>query len=242
MMNLLKFVFGTCRGMLGLTAVAALLSGACNAGLIALVNELLNKEGRATAALVWIFAALGLGKVFTSYFSQATLTRFSQGAVSALRNELVRKILGVPLRQLENVGAPRLMVALTDDVMNITQAFLAIPIVAINIAILMGGAAYLGWLSWRVLLVMGVFMVVGTLGYRWFMNRAQDYLTLARDDEDKLFKSFRGLTEGIKELKLHRNRRGMFLSSCVQAVTESYQKRNVAAENLFAAAQSWTHL
>ncbi len=242
MMNLLKFVFRTCRGMLILTAVAALAGGVCNAGLIALVNKLLNNGGRATAMLAWAFAGLGLGKVLTSYFSQATLTRFSQGAVSTLRNELVRKILGVPLRQLENIGSPRLMVALTDDVMNITQAFLAIPLVAINIAILMGGAAYLGWLSWRVLLIIGVFMIVGALGHRSFINRAQDNLTLAREDEDKLFQSLRGLTEGIKELKLHRSRRGMFLSKSIDAVTESYQKRNVAAENLFAAAQSWTHL
>jgi len=227
--------------MLLLTAIAALASGACNAGLIALVNTLLN-DGNPTRALAWAFAALGLGKVLTSYFSQATLTRFAQSAVSALRNELVRKILSVPLRKLESIGAPRLMVALTDDVMNITQAFLAIPIVAINIAILLGGAAYLGWLSWKVLLVMTVFSAIGAIGYRFFINRAQHYLTLGREDEDKLFQSFRGLTEGIKELKLHRSRRSMFLSDSIESVTRSFQIRNVAAENLFAAAQSWTHL
>jgi len=241
MTNLLKFVLRTCRGMLLLTAIAALASGACNAGLIALVNTLLN-DGNPTRALAWAFAALGLGKVLTSYFSQATLTRFAQSAVSALRNELVRKILSVPLRKLESIGAPRLMVALTDDVMNITQAFLAIPIVAINIAILLGGAAYLGWLSWKVLLVMTVFSAIGAIGYRFFINRAQHYLTLGREDEDKLFQSFRGLTEGIKELKLHRSRRSMFLSDSIESVTRSFQIRNVAAENLFAAAQSWTHL
>ena len=241
MTNLLRFVLRTCRGMLLLTAIAALASGACNAGLIALVNTLLN-DGNPTKALAWAFAALGLGKVLTSYFSQATLTRFAQSAVSALRNELVRKILSVPLRKLESIGAPRLMVALTDDVMNITQAFLAIPIVAINIAILMGGAAYLGWLSWKVLLVMTVFSAIGAIGYRFFINRAQHYLTLGREDEDRLFQSFRGLTEGIKELKLHRSRRSMFLSDSIESVTRSFQTRNVAAENLFAAAQSWTHL
>src|SRR3954468_5110246 len=241
MTRLLKFVFRTCRGMLLLTGVAALASGACNAGLIALVNKLLN-QGNPSVALAWAFAALGLGKVLTSYFSQATLMRFAQRAVSTLRNELVRKILTVPLRNLESIGAPRLMVALTDDVMNITQAFIAIPIVAINIAILMGGAAYLGWLSWRVLVLMTVFSMIGAIGYRLFINRAQHFLTLGREDEDKLFQSFRGLTEGIKELKLHRSRRGAFLSDSIEAVTRSFQNRNVAAENLFAAAQSWTHL
>jgi putative pyoverdin transport system ATP-binding/permease protein len=127
-------------------------------------------------------------------------------------------------------------------VMNITQAFLAIPIVSVNLAILVGGAAYLGWLSWHALLGMGVFIVVGAFGYRFFVNRAQLYLGLAREDEDTLFTHFRGLTEGIKELKLHRSRRGMFLSHCIESATRSYQQRNVAAENYFAMAQGWTHL
>jgi len=35
---------------------------------------------------------------------------------------------------------------------NITQALLAIPLVCVNLAILLGGAAYLGWLSWQILL------------------------------------------------------------------------------------------
>jgi putative pyoverdin transport system ATP-binding/permease protein len=228
--------------MLIVTAVAALLSGACNAGLIALVNHLLNHPASPTLMLGLAFAGLGLGKVLTSYFSQATLTRFAQRAVATLRNELVKKILAVPLRQLEEVGTPRLMVALTDDVLNITQAFLGLPIAGINIAILMGGAAYLGWLSWPVLLLMGVFCVIGALGYRAFINRAQHHLVAAREDEDQLFKHFRGLTEGIKELKLHRSRRGVFLARCIEKVTDSYSRRNVAADNLFAMAQSWSHV
>jgi len=228
--------------MLFLTGIAAVLSGACNAALIALINKLLNNLGNPGTILMAGFVGLGLGKVGTAFFSQATLTRFSQGAVAKLRNELVRKILSVPLRQLEQIGAPRLMVALTDDVMNITQAFLGIPIVAVNIALLAGGAAYLGWLSWPALLAMGVFCVIGALGYRFFVNRALYHLTFARNEEDRLFKHFRDLTEGIKELKLHRSRRGMFLSSCIEEATLSLQQRNVWAENHFAMAQGWTHL
>src|SRR5438876_657587 len=180
MKNLIHFVLRTCRGMLLVTAIAALLSGACNAGLIGLVNKLINNPGRPVSGLALAFVILGLGKVLTSYFSQATLTNFSQRAVAALRDELVAKILAVPLRQLEEIGAPRLMVALTDDVMNITQAFLGIPIVGINIAILMGGAAYLGWLSWPVLVVLSIFSLIGGFGYRLFINRGQRHLALAR--------------------------------------------------------------
>jgi len=224
------------------TAIASLASGACNAGLIAMVNHVLNHPGAPTFWVIVSFLGLGLGKVITGYVSQVLLIKFSQGAIAQLRQDLVRRILSVPLRHLESVGTPRLMVALTEDVLNITQALLAIPIIAVNVAILMAGAAYLGWLSLQMLLVMGVFCVVGGVTYRGFINRGFHQLALARHVEDRLFGYFRGLTEGIKELKLHRNRRGVFLNDQIQTTTKEYQDYNVAAEIRFILAQSWSHL
>jgi putative ATP-binding cassette transporter len=241
-MMLLKFVLRNCTGMMVFTAIASLASGACNAGLIGMVNHVLNHPGAPTGLVIAGFVSLGLGKVLTGFASQVLLTKFSQGVIARLRQDLVRRILSVPLRHLENVGTPRLMVALTEDVLNITQALLGIPIIAVNIAILLAGAAYLGWLSWQMLLVMSAFGVIGGATYRYFINRGFHQLTLAREVEDKLFGHFRGLTEGVKELKLHRNRRGVFLNEQIQTTTESYQNFNVAAENRFTMAQSWSHL
>src|ERR1044071_6903064 len=119
-MNLLKFIWRSCRSMMVVTTAMALLSGACNAGLIALVNMVLSDSPRG-AILMWSFIALGLGKVITYFASQGTLAAFSQKAVADIRRDLIRKILAVPLRHLEELGAPRVLVALTDDVFNITQ-------------------------------------------------------------------------------------------------------------------------
>jgi putative ATP-binding cassette transporter len=226
--------------MMLITTITALLSGACNAGLIALVNTALTRPS--TRALVWAFVALGLGKVVTNFISQAMLANFSQNAISELRRNLIRKILAVPLREFEEIGAARVMVALTDDVFNITQALLAIPLVSVNIAILLGGGVYLGLLSWRILLAVFGLIVLGAFGYRLIVASAFRFLNLAREEEDKLFRSFRALTEGIKELKLHRNRRGAFFTQNIEATTETYQQHNVAAEVRFISAQSWSHL
>ncbi len=241
-MNLIRFVLRTCRGMMVFTILAALLSGACNAGLVAMVNAALNRLQTPGRALLWAFIALGLGKVITNLVSQVVLVRFSQGAIARLRQELIRKILAVPLRSLEDIGGPRILVALTDDVFNITQALLAIPLISVNVAILLGGAAYVGWLSWRILLSVVVLILFGGIGYRLVVGRAFHYLNAAREEEDKLFGSFRALTDGIKELKLHRNRRGAFFYDSIQHTTEVYQRHNVAAETCFAAAQNWSHL
>ena len=241
-MRLFKFVFRTCRGMMLVTTSTALLSGACNAGLLALVSIALTTSNYATSGLLWAFIALGLGKVATNYVSQAVLASFSQRAIAQLRQDLIRKLLGVPLRTLEEIGPPRVLVALTDDVFNITQALMAIPLISVNLAILLGGAAYLGWVSWQILASVFGLIVIGAVGYRFIIVSAFRCLHQAREIEDKLFGSFRALTDGIKELKLHRGRRSAFFGQNIQALTESYQQHNVVAELRFAAAQNWSHL
>src|ERR1041385_5794709 len=103
-MTLFKFIWRTCRGMMLLTTLLALVSGACNAGLVALVNTALTKTGPATALLVGGFIAVVLGKLLTNFGSQVMLASFSQGAIAELWRGLIRKILSVPLRDLEEIG------------------------------------------------------------------------------------------------------------------------------------------
>lgn len=224
------------------TSLLALLSGALNAGLIAMVNAVLNRPGPPGSALVWCFVALGVGRIVTNFIAQVTLAHYSQENTAELRRNLVRKILAVPLRQLEEIGAPRLLVALTEDVMEITQAMLTIPAFAVNLAILLGGAAYLGWLSSTVLVTMGAFIVVGAVVYRLLIRRGFSSLRAARGEEEQLFRHFRSLTEGIKELKLHRERRGVFLDENIRSTTEAHARHNIAAEMRFIIANNWSHL
>jgi putative ATP-binding cassette transporter len=239
-MNLLRFFFRYSRRTMIWTAAVALISGACNAGMIAMVNSVLGDSGRPWAVLVIWFLALGAGRLVANYLAQVSLARFSQESTANLRRDLVRKILQVPLRQLEEIGAPRLMVTLTEDVMSITEAMRSVPTFIVNFAILLGGAAYLGWLSLRVLAAIGLLSVLGALIYRVLVRSGFAFLKAAREAEDKLFRHFRALTEGIKELKLHRERRDAFLTAGVETATAEYQRHNVAAEVRFIVAQNWS--
>lgn len=241
-MNLIRFFFRGSRVMMFATFVAALLSGAANAGLIAVVNTALSHAGNPTRAMIMCFVALGLARLVTNFVAQVTLAHFSQHNSAMLRRDLVGKILAVPLRQLEEIGAPRLMVALTEDVLTLTEAMLAIPTFAVNVAILIGGAIYLGYLSLSVLAVLALFIVCGAVAYRILIRRGFRHLYEARDEQDRLFKYFRALTEGIKELKLHRERRGVFFAENIHGCTERYKKHSVAAEMRFILAHNWSHL
>ena len=60
-MTLLRFLVRYSPRMVIWTSIAALLSGACNAGLIAMINSALNHRGDPGMVLIAGFAALGLG-------------------------------------------------------------------------------------------------------------------------------------------------------------------------------------
>lgn len=229
--------------MLAITVVAALVSGACNAGLIALINQVLNDPDRHLTLTLTasVFGLLVIGKLVTGFISQLCLIRQSQQAVAELRQQLVQRILAVPLRRLEQVGASRVMVTLVDDVNRLMTALFAFPTTAVNIAILLGGAVYLALLSWHMLLALGVLIIFGACCYRLFISSGFRSLIHAREAEERLYANFRTLTEGIKELKLHRQRRAAFLHEGVQASTGDFQRHTVAAETRFMLAHNWSH-
>jgi putative ATP-binding cassette transporter len=240
--TLLRFLFRYSPAMVIWTSLAALLSGGCSTALIALITTALNRQGHIGAKLIVAFAILGLGRILTNVLAQILLAHFSQATTARLRQDLVRKILAVPLRQLEALGTPKLMVALTEDILEITQATLSLPIFTFNFAFLLGGAVYLAWLSLPVFLGMLAFGLVGAVTYRLMIRRGFGHLVAAREGQDRLFQHFRSLTEGIKELKLHRARRDAFLAEDVAPATLVCQRHNVAAEVRFIIAQNWNQL
>lgn len=239
-MKLFRFLVRYSPALVCWTSLAAMVSGACNAGLIAMINAVLTRHGSAAAAAVVGFVALGLGRIVSNAAAQFTLAHYSQETTARMRRDLVRKILDVPLRRLEELTTPRILVALTEDVTEIMQAMLLIPAFAVNLAILLGGAVYLGCLSLPVLVAMFGFMIVGAVTYRMLIRSGFGHLGSAREGQDRLFRHFRALTEGIKELKLHRVRREAFVREDIDTATGFCQRHNVAAERRFILAQNWS--
>ena len=241
-MTLLVFLWRTSRTMVLLAAAASLVSGASSAGLVAVINGALHSDGSRVMLLVTGFALLGMGKVASSALARILISRFSQRAVAIMRLEMSRQILAVPLHRLEAIGNPRLLANLVDDVQTIRNALLFAPGFAVNLSVAIGCSIYLGWLSWRMLLVVMVCVVLGGLSYRVLAGKAIAAQRRARGEQDTLFALLRDLTEGLKELKLHRPRRQAFLSDSLEPSTTRLRDQNITSETLFALAQTWAQL
>ena len=230
------------RISIGVVIAAGFVAGAVNAGLLALISSLLSNPEGATAGLLLSFILFCLVMLTSRIVSGVLLNNLSQATMFNLCMRLSRKILNAPLRQLEELGAPRLLASLTSDVPIIANTVTVIPVLCMQIAILGGCLIYLAWLSWKVLLLVLGFMALGVVSYQIPMMSALRYLGLAREDRDVMFKQFRALTEGVKELKLHRPRRQAFLSENLQTSSASFRRHNVLGNNIFTVVASWGQL
>jgi putative pyoverdin transport system ATP-binding/permease protein len=238
-MKLLALLWRYSRSLIVLAIIAGVISGLSNAGLIAMIHMGLRRDGTSIKFVLAGFLGLCLLLPICRVVSQMLLTHLAQKAIYDLRVGLSRRILSAPLRQLEEVGAPRLLASLTDDVLAITSGISSIPVMCLHISILVGCLAYLAFLSWTVFIAVFVFLIVGMASFQFAMLKAVTYTKRARDHQDKLFGHLHALTDGTKELKLHRARRESFLTSLLQRTAASYQRNNVIASGVYTAAGSW---
>jgi putative ATP-binding cassette transporter len=150
--------------------------------------------------------------------------------------------LSVPLRHLEELGAPRLLATLTGDVPVISQGLNGVTMLFTNLTIVIGVLVYLGYLSLVGLGVVAGFLVIGLLVQRFLMRRAMRHLRRSREEQDHLLGHFRSVIEGVKELKLHYPRQQAFFDQELQPSVDVQQRENTTGQIFFTAAASWSRL
>ncbi len=242
-MNLIYFLVRSSWGMVTIAIFTGFLSGGSSAGLIALIGHAVSSSALSSPATIGLgFAGLALVALITSIVARIVLIRLSQDAVFQLQMRLSRQILSSELNHLEQLGTSRLLATLTEDIQAISNAVFVIPFLCINLAIVMGCLLYITWLSWKVFLMLLGLSVVALGSCTVLLKRGMQWLILAREEQDLLFKNFRTITDGVKELKLHYQRRQDFLSQELQTNAAKFRRYNIRGLSLFATTDSWGKL
>ena len=192
-------------------------SGVASVGLMALIMSTLRDPRGASLLTVGLFAALCAAIFVTRIGSQFLLCRMTQGNVAELRMGLCRRILDSPLKHLEEIGVDRMLACLTGDVNLISQLINGLPGLVVNLAILACGAVYLATLSLPLVASCVVLAILGVAVYRFAARWAGKYVTRSRLAQDVLLKRVHGMIEGIKELKVHHDRRREYFDQVIQA-------------------------
>lgn len=226
--------------MMGVASVS-LLSGVCSAGVLALINRAL-QGNRDDAWLLGIgFALCVLGKLLTRAYSQMMLARMSQDTMYDFTLGLCGKIVASPFRRTETQGPARIMSVLNDDIGALGWSIQSLPQLMTSIAIVIVCGVYLAWLSWPVFLSIAGVTVLGASGYQWFHMRTFSDMRASREARTQLYGHFRSLTDGLKELLMHPERRQEFLDHEVRRAAELYRHTNIEAAKQHAVKESWSH-
>jgi putative ATP-binding cassette transporter len=237
-MRIIRFLLRYSRSTLALAVGAGAVSGASSAVLLALVSYLLAAK-RSPAVWLWPFGGLCLLSPVSRIASELLLAHLGQGTILKLRTDLSRRLLSMPYRVLEELGAHRLLAVLSEDVASIGNAVALVPGVCVSAAITLSGVIYLGVLSWRTLGLALAFVALGVAGYQLSVLRALAYIRTARGLHDELYRHLRALTDGMKELKMHGGRREAFLTAELHATAADFRSNNEAALRIYTLASNW---
>ncbi len=110
-MKLLSFLLRTASRKTILVAALGLLGGLSSAGLIAVVNAIIQRssQGKQTLGMIAVvFGLLAVLKIVSNIGSSLLLARVSQEAVLTLCSGLCRRVVAAPFRSLEDIGIHRI--------------------------------------------------------------------------------------------------------------------------------------
>jgi len=184
------------------------------------------------ASVPWVFFAICafiiLGRVSSSY----VVGRMAAQSLFELRMQLVRSVLSVPLKKIEEIGVDRILPALTADVGRINNAMGGFPFFLRNIIVLVCSLIYMALLSWPSFIAVAGFMCLVIGVYYLLSQPARAYHQRARREWDKLFGHFRSLVHGIKEFKQHSRKQSEFTSELVEPSEKTFGREGLSGATI----------
>jgi len=227
------------RSLIVLAIAGSLLAGVGYTMLIALIKSAVSNESLAQSKLIWMFVAFCIAIPVCGFASQLVLLYLTSKAAYELRVQLSRQILSAPLRQLEQLGSHRLLATISQDIGNVIELVTVLPQILTQLAMMFGCLFYLGWLSWKLLLIMLGYMAIGLLTHQLPLLKAFRYFRLLREQWDDMYKAFQGVIVGTKELKLNRGRRDAFLSEELEPAAFGLQNYGMKGNAIAMAVSNW---
>lgn len=220
-------------GWLVFSAVAGVAAGAATVALLAHINGALQAPQTHGASMLAAVVVLCLMTLVARAASLISSNWIGQRLVAQVRRSLAGKILAAPVDALERFRTHRLMAVLINDVDTISGTVFSLSALAIAAVVASGCLLYLAWLSLPMFGLLMLALVVGTLIQQFAQRRSMVWHQRARTAEERLHKAYRGMSEGAKELRLHRPRRHRLFDQEVVSATEQIARVNTRATNIF---------
>ena len=241
-MELLLLVWRQYRWPFISVIALSLLSAALGIGLIAFINLRLMTVVDTSLAVLPEFLGLLLLLMVVTLGSQLALTTLGHHFVFRLRGEFIKRILDTQIEKVEKIGSASLLAGLTSDIRNITIAFVRLPELVQGIILTFGSAAYLAWLSGKMMMVTALWMALTIWGGFVLVARVYRHMATLRETEDKLYHDYQTVLEGRKELTLNRERAEYVFNQLYLPDAREYRHHIIRADTFHLSAVNWSNI
>lgn len=241
-MELLLLVWRQYRWPFISVIALSLLSAALGLGLIAFINLRLMTVVDTSLAVLPEFLGLLLLLMVVTLGSQLALTTLGHHFVFRLRGEFIKRILDSQIEKVEKIGSASLLAGLTSDIRNITIAFVRLPELVQGIILTVGSAAYLAWLSGKMMMVTALWMALTIWGGFVLVARVYRHMAMLRETEDKLYHDYQTVLEGRKELTLNRERAEYVFNQLYLPDAREYRHHIIRADTFHLSAVNWSNI
>jgi putative ATP-binding cassette transporter len=241
-MELLRVVYRQYRWPFIIVMALSLASAALGIGLIAFINQRLIETPDITLSVLPEFLGLLLLLMAVTLGSQLALTTLGHHFVFRLRSEFIKRLMDTHVERVEQLGSAALLAGLTSDVRNITIAFVRLPELVQGIILTIGSAAYLGWLSPKMLGVTAIWVAVTIFGGFLLVARVYKHMARLREIEDQLYDDYQTVIEGRKELALNRERAERIYEDTYIPHASDYRSHIIRADTFHLSAVNWSNI
>ncbi len=224
---------------IGLSAITGIGAGCATVALLSTINQVLNRQGGLSGALLATFIALCAVALFGRMVSDVSTNFVGQRLVAQVRKSLAQKILSAPIDALERYRTHRLMPVLAQDVDMISDVAFALASTLIAVVTALGCLGYLAYLSLPLFGVLLAALALGATVQAMAQIRGEAGFWKAREHEDRLHKAYRAISEGAKELRMHRARRTRMFSGQIEHIVDAIRRVNGRAINTYVMATAF---
>ncbi|MDA0573815.1 cyclic peptide export ABC transporter [Burkholderia gladioli] len=222
-MNILRYLYRQSPRGFAVATLASLAGGLASTGMVAAVSGSVTTDGRRLALHGLAFLALCALSLAARSWSEIVVLDVAQSITQRLRLSLSRKLLATPLEKLQRLGKSDLLVILTHDIDTFSQASRLLPAILGDAVIIAACLGYLAWQSWPVFAIMVLSIAVGLAGYRFAERAPLARLREVRELTDVVYRHFRSLIEGTKELQLSASRARQFVDKLLAPDLQGYR-------------------
>ncbi|XOV80936.1 MAG: cyclic peptide export ABC transporter [Aestuariibacter sp.] len=158
-----------------------------------------------------IFMTLCLFILIFRTASQIIMTHITMDLAQFLRRTIYETVIKAKIEDVERIGTPRLSTGITADIPKVITGSSMIPDLLINTVTITGMMGFLFYLNNDVFWLVGICILFGIVSFQLIITIGNHFLVKARNSFDVLIGSINNLIQGVKELKLHHEKRQYFL-------------------------------